>query len=367
MPYPALLKIKKKELLHSWRREKANSKENNLFNFRPLFFYFYISKMNKNFFIFIEKFKVPKKLRNSIQKILSEDEVLVLNYLANREEKISTIISEFPLLKRSLAESLYKKGYLIKQPKKGDNYYRSNTFDQIIKKFVTHNPKYKELSDEVRVMLQECISGMYLKRMKASKKPMYRVVPIEETIQDKRQLIPYYQAIHYVQEASAIALIDCICRTTFNRCDKPRKVCFAFGEQAEFFIDRGLGEEIDIRKAQEVLDTAEENGLVHSVNNIKNPNFLCNCCECCCVFVQALKILGIFTSIGKSGFFALLDEELCNQCGICVDKCIFGAISDENESIKFDEDKCFGCGLCAYSCPQDAVRLVLEENEKKIS
>jgi ferredoxin len=322
--------------------------------------------MNENYLIFIEKFKVPKKLRSSLQEVLSEDEILVLNYLADREEKISNIISKFPLLKPSLTESLYKRGYLIKQPKKGD-YYKSNTFDQIIKKFVNHNLKYKKLPGEERILLQEYISGMYLKRMRASKKPLYRVVPIGETIQDKRQLIPYYQAIHYVKKASAIALIDCICRTTFNRCNKLRKVCFAFGEQAEFFIDRGIGEKIDMRRGQEILDTAEENGLVHSVNNIKNPNFLCNCCECCCVFVQALKKLGIFTSIGKSGFFALLDEELCNQCGICVDKCIFGAISDINGSIKFDEDKCFGCGLCAYSCPQEAVRLVIKENEKKIS
>ena len=83
--------------------------------------------------------------------------------------------------------------------------------------------------------------------------------------------------------------------------------------------------------------------------------------------MQALKKLGIFASIGKSGFFALLDEELCNQCGICVDKCIFGAISDENENIEFDEDKCFGCGLCAYSCPEEAVKLILKKNEKKVS
>jgi predicted DNA-binding transcriptional regulator len=133
--------------------------------------------MNENFLIFIEKFKVPKKLRSSIQKVLSEDEILVLNYLAERKEKISNIISKFPLLKRSLTESLYKKGYLIKQLKRGDYYYRSNTFDQIIKRFVNHNPKYKELSDEERIHFQECISGMYLKRMRASKKPMYRVVP----------------------------------------------------------------------------------------------------------------------------------------------------------------------------------------------
>lgn len=323
--------------------------------------------MNKNFSVFIEKFKVPEKFRPYVQKILSEDEILILNYLADMEEEISNITSKFPLLERSLIESLYKKGYLIKQLKRGENYYKSNTFDQILKRFVNHSPKYQELSDEEKILFQEFVSGMFLKEMRESKKPVYRVLPIEETIQDKRQLIPYYQAVHYLQKTSAIALVDCICRTTYNRCDKPRKVCLALGEQGEFFIARGIGEEINIRRGREILDIAEKNGLVHSIDNKEDPCFLCNCCECCCVFVQALKKLGIFTSLGKSGFIALLDLELCNQCEICLDKCIFEAISYENENIKVDEDKCFGCGLCAYSCPQEAVKLILKENEKKKS
>ena len=192
---------------------------------------------------------------------------------------------------------------------------------------------------------------------------MYRVIPIEETIEDKRQLIPYHQALHYLQKSSELAVIDCICRTTFNNCNKPRKVCLAFGEQATFFIERGIGERINIQEGLEILDRAEKNGLVHSINNQEDPNFLCNCCECCCVFVQALKKQGIFTSIGRAGFTASLDKKLCDQCGLCLDKCIFGAISDNEESLEFDEAKCFGCGLCAYNCPQEAVKLVLMEKD----
>jgi len=319
--------------------------------------------MNKNFLIFIKKFKVPEKLRNHIHKILNEEEIIILNYLSDKEEKVSGITSKFPFLEFSLIESLYRKGYLIKQLKESREYYKSDSFDQILKRFVNHNPKYRELHSKEKRLFQEHISGMYLERMKASKKPVYRVVPIEKTLQDKRQLIPYHQATHCLQEASSVALIDCICRTTFNKCDKPWKVCLALGEQAKFFIDRGIGEEIDNRRGLEVLDIAEKNGLVHSINNIEDPNFLCNCCECCCVFVQALKKRGIFTSIGKSGFVALLDLQLCNQCGICVEKCIFEVISYEKEDIKFEEDKCFGCGLCAYNCPQEAIKLILKEEE----
>jgi ferredoxin len=321
--------------------------------------------MNKNIQIFIKKFKVPEKLRNHIHKILNEEEIIIVNTLSDREAKFSDISSEFPFLESSLIESLYKKGYLIRQIKESVEYYTSDSFDQIIKRFVNHSPKYQKLHYEEKRVFQEYISRMFLEKMEASENPLYRVVPIEKTLEDKRQLIPYHQAFYYLQNAHPLALFDCICRTTFNKCDKPRKVCLALGEQAEFFIDRGIGEEIDNQRGLEILDKAEQNDLVHSINNIEHPNFLCNCCECCCVYVQGLKKHGIFTSIGKSGFAASLDLERCNQCGICVDKCIFEAIFYEDEDIRVQTDKCFGCGLCAYNCSQEAIKLILPEKEIK--
>jgi hypothetical protein len=153
--------------------------------------------------------------------------------------------TEFPLFEYSLIESLYKRGYLIRQSKKSEMFYKSNMFDQILKRFVNDNPKYQELHHKEKSLFQEFISEIFLKEMKASKKPVYRVVPIEKTLKDKRQLIPFHQAAHFLQKSPAIVLIDCICGITFNKCDKPREVCIVLGDQAEFFIDRGIGEKID--------------------------------------------------------------------------------------------------------------------------
>jgi ferredoxin len=319
--------------------------------------------MNKDLSIFVEKFNVPEILHNSIPKILNEDEIIILNHLADKEEKLSNLKSEFPSFGISLIESLHKRGYLIKLLKSGENYYRSNTFEQIVKRYVNHNPHYQELPEEEKISFQDCVMGLSLEKMRASQKPVYRVLPIEETIEDTRQLIPYHQAIHYLQEAKHITLKDCLCRTTFDNCTKPRKVCLALGEEAKFFAERKIGEKINLQRALKILNSAEKNGLVHSINNKEDPHYLCNCCECCCFFIQALKKRGIFTSMGESGYAASLDLELCNQCGICLDKCLFEAISDNGERIEFDEAKCFGCGLCAYNCPQQAVKLILKENE----
>jgi len=319
--------------------------------------------MSKNLSIFVKKFNVPKSLHKSIPKILNEEEAIILNHLADRETILSTLKFKSPPFNMALLESLHKKGYLIKALKGGETYYQSNTFEQIVKRFVNHNPKYQELPEEEKLHFQECVTGFSLDEMRASPKPAYRVLPIEETIEDKRQLIPYHQAVHYLEKAKGVTLIDCLCRTTFNNCQKPRQVCLALGEKAKFFNERKIGEKIDLRRALKVLDIAEKNGLVHAINNIEDPHYLCNCCECCCFFIQALKKRAIFTSIGKSGYTASLDPELCNQCGICLDKCLFNAISANGENIEFDEARCFGCGLCAYNCPQAAVDLILQEHE----
>jgi len=68
--------------------------------------------------------------------------------------------------------------------------------------------------------------------------------------------------------------------------------------------------------------------------------------------------------MGKSGFIARLETEKCNLCGLCVDKCIFDAITYENENIIINEDKCFGCGLCSYNCPESAIQLILNNNRQ---
>jgi electron transport complex protein RnfB len=321
-------------------------------------------KSIKNFFLFLEKFRVPEKLKSLIPKIFTEEEIILLNHLSDKENTVSNIYAKFPHFPPSLLKSIYNKGYLIRKSKKGEEYYKSSPFEEILKIFIKHSSAFQKLSDKDRAVCQECITDWSLKEMAESEEPVYRIIPIEITIQDKRQLIPYYQAKSYIQKSKHLALVDCLCRSTFQKCNKPIKVCLALNNKAEFFISNEMGERIDVQDGLEILDIAEKNGLVHSINNIKNPDYLCNCCECCCVFIQGLKKYGIFTSIGKSGFIAKLNAEMCNLCGLCVEMCMFKAISYENESIKINKDKCFGCGLCSYHCPQSAIQLILHNNQK---
>ena len=318
--------------------------------------------MNENFFLFFKKFRVPEKLKRLIPRIFAVEEIILLNYLADKEHTAANIHAKFPCFLPSFLKSICKKGYLIQKPKKEGITYQSSPFKEILKVFIKHSSAYQKLSDKDKTVCQECITDWSLEEMAESEEPVYRIIPIEITVPDKRQLIPYYQAKSFIQKSAKLALVDCLCRATFQNCSKPIKVCLALNDKAEYFISNGKGEQIDIQAGIEILGLSEKNGLVHSVNNVESPDYLCNCCECCCVFIQGLKKHGIFTSIGKSGFIAKLDAKMCNRCGLCLDMCLFEAIAIENGSIKINESKCFGCGLCSYHCPRSAIRLILHKN-----
>lgn len=52
---------------------------------------------------------------------------------------------------------------------------------------------------------------------------------------------------------------------------------------------------------------------------------------------------------------AIIDNDLCNECGKCIDRCKFNAISDNFIVNAF---KCEGCGVCDVICQRDAVSML---------
>ncbi|MDI6890275.1 MAG: ATP-binding protein [Thermodesulfovibrionales bacterium] len=59
----------------------------------------------------------------------------------------------------------------------------------------------------------------------------------------------------------------------------------------------------------------------------------------------------------RSGVTAMIDKELCQECGECISVCRFDAIS---ENFIVDPISCEGCTICSYVCPAGAI--TLEEN-----
>lgn len=62
----------------------------------------------------------------------------------------------------------------------------------------------------------------------------------------------------------------------------------------------------------------------------------------------------------EGGKIAVIDPEICTNCGICEDLCRFDAIHLVDGQTTISEFSCDGCRLCEIACPVDAIKM--EEN-----
>ncbi|MCD6432989.1 MAG: ATP-binding protein [Sulfurimonas sp.] len=58
-----------------------------------------------------------------------------------------------------------------------------------------------------------------------------------------------------------------------------------------------------------------------------------------------------------SGEIAVIDENLCTNCGICFDACRFDAITPDDDFHIVDPISCEGCHYCFRVCPHDAITM----------
>jgi MinD superfamily P-loop ATPase len=56
----------------------------------------------------------------------------------------------------------------------------------------------------------------------------------------------------------------------------------------------------------------------------------------------------------KGGKIAVINKDICTECGLCLDVCRFDAI-DTNFTV--DRLSCEGCGVCSRICPYEAVQM----------
>lgn len=68
----------------------------------------------------------------------------------------------------------------------------------------------------------------------------------------------------------------------------------------------------------------------------------------------------------SGGKIAVIDTERCTGCGVCVERCRFGAIQvsegGSTTTVEVDRISCEGCGVCADTCPEHAISLVPSVN-----
>ena len=194
-----------------------------------------------------------------------------------------------------------------------------------------------------------------------------QVIPINESIESKQWILPTAQAIEILRNSRVFILTDCDCKNLFKRCNNPVNVCFLVNDAADKYIEKGEGRQVTIDEAKSILEKANEYGLIHLT--IYNPDqyiyALCSCCKCCCHDLQFLKQFQRTDFIAHSDYISVTDFEKCNNCGVCVDRCVFDARIIQNGNLIFDKDNCYGCGLCVTKCSENAISMELFDKINK--
>ncbi|MHA1264112.1 MAG: ATP-binding protein [Candidatus Helarchaeota archaeon] len=201
------------------------------------------------------------------------------------------------------------------------------------------------------------------------------VVPIKAAIHPSIEVTTSQEIIEIAKRSGILGVFPCFCRTNVYRdpnCKAPVQTCLIMG-QGRYIQELESHESfsyISLKKIEEILQKADEYGLVHQLIHFPGPDYyyvICNCCECCCAVLSTYKRLAAHIRqhgdplylIKPSNFIAKVDENKCNGCGRCLSRCHFFAIEIHNEKSVTIEANCKGCGLCATGCPTGARALFL--------
>jgi ferredoxin len=196
---------------------------------------------------------------------------------------------------------------------------------------------------------------------------VHRVIPVAESVRVDMSIQPYESVADILAAAQAWGVQDCICRKQKaligEPCEHPVDVCMVMSHKPGAFDQSTTVRALSFDQAQEVLKLAARAGLVHSVSNYKGLGsqsgigYICNCCTCSCGILRGMAEMGLAGVVAHSSFVNYVDEALCLGCDLCVDSCLFGALSIDGVA-QVDDLRCAGCGVCVTSCPEGALGLV---------
>lgn len=215
----------------------------------------------------------------------------------------------------------------------------------------------------------EYIKGEFGKAFANTKASQLRTIPIEQSISQENHVATYDQIREIINKTEGpIAIGKCICREHAKKRGQACKVttrtdtCMAFGDWARHSIKRGIFRELTREEALAITEQNEIDGLVLQPSNYQKIDFVCACCGCCCGILQNLKHQPKPTANWAHNFYAVVTNDNCIGCGLCIDKCQMNAITVDG-CATINLDRCIGCGLCVTACPTKAMLLAKKDKE----
>jgi NAD-dependent dihydropyrimidine dehydrogenase PreA subunit len=182
------------------------------------------------------------------------------------------------------------------------------------------------------------------------------------------QCVPLKDADKVLELCSPTGLMSCRCRNYFRAIDERSEreyTCMGMGVgmlKWERWPERYKGgvKFVNLEEAIEWNHEMDRRGFVHILMLFGAP-FIGGFCQCDypdCTMLRNTLDYGVGSL--KGHYVAEIDYDICNGCGICAQRCQWGAVKFEVTTghANIDQFKCFGCGICQTGCPRGAIKLL---------
>jgi len=301
-----------------------------------------------------------------LKKLFTPEQAELVMKLKNKPEPVSDIAKRIGMDNGELAAVLEKmalKGLIFRVRNGGRPLYQAFQFLVGIYEFQVNrmDVEFCRLFEEYLPYLMMAVPTLISGQL--------RVIPVEAALNRNSSIAPYNRVRRMIKGEKLIGVTECICRQgqrlMGNECQKPKEVCMMFGDFARFYIDNKDARQITEEEVEEILERAEENGLVLNISNSRRPEFLCCCCSCCCPTLRGIKPLPNPTDLITTYYHAKIDPELCSGCLECFSVCPMDAVTKESDVFEILEERCIGCGLCASRCVMAAIAMVERKDKEK--
>ncbi len=163
------------------------------------------------------------------------------------------------------------------------------------------------MDEEFAQLFEEYIQKTKGETLFTVKPAIQRIVPVNRVIKTELEIHPYNQAEQMIRSALSWGIRECICKMQKGLigepCDYPSSVCLVFSKRENAYKDSLQTETISMERSLEILQEAEESGLVHSSMNIKEGHsYICKCCTCCCGVLRGVSEFGQPHAFVKSDY-----------------------------------------------------------------
>ena len=279
-----------------------------------------------------------------------------LQYFQAAELVETTGMDEADLVAK--CEDLAMRGFLYRVRRSGVTLYCQAAWVHGIWEFNMNRFFEPDFVPKLAFMTEDDTPGLY-----RGTTPPYHPLPVSHEIVSDAQVLPFDDIWAIIDRNEIMAVSPCQCRTAREvldmedpNCTHPRETCMSFGECAAYYIENGIGRQVDRDEARQIIQRSIDAGMVINSEFTKQNEVICSCHSDCCFHLAAIRAVdGDFPAMYNiSNYLLELDKDVCIKCGACAERCPLKAISFDEDGYPQMDNACVRCGQCAYVCPVGA-------------